>query len=89
VSSVTASALPVPFPRLCRISLGMVGFGPRQTAMRCIEEGTDEIALPWLSGKLCTLGYLSPALTRLLRPAMEKRGARNKRAYIERKRSSR
>jgi hypothetical protein len=57
--------------------------------VRCIEEGTHEIALPWLSGKLCTLGYLSPALTRLLRPAMEKRGARNKRAYIERKRSTR
>jgi hypothetical protein len=54
--------------------------------VRCIEEGTCEIALPWLSGKLCTLGYLSPALTRLLRPVMEKRGARNKRAYIERKR---
>jgi hypothetical protein len=27
-------------------------------------------------------------LTRLLRPAMEKRGARNKRAYIERKRAA-
>jgi short-subunit dehydrogenase len=55
--------------------------------VRCIEEGTQEIALPWLSGKLCTLGYLSPTLTRFLRPAIEKRGARNKRAYIERKRS--
>jgi short-subunit dehydrogenase len=57
--------------------------------VRCIDEGTPEIALPWLSGKLCTLGYLSPLLTRLLRPAMEKRGARNKRAYIERKRAAR
>jgi short-subunit dehydrogenase len=56
--------------------------------VRCIEEGTSEIALPWLSGKLCTLGYLSPALTRLLRPVMEKRGARNKRAYLERKRAA-
>jgi short-subunit dehydrogenase len=56
--------------------------------VRCIEEGTDEIALPWLSAKMCTLGYLSPSLTRLLRPAMEKRGARNKRAYIDRKRSA-
>jgi short-subunit dehydrogenase len=54
----------------------------------CIDAGTPETALPWLSGKLCTLGYLSPALTRLLRPAMEKRGARNKRAYIERKRTT-
>jgi len=57
--------------------------------VRCIEEGTREIALPWLSGKLCTLGYLSPALTQLLRPAMEKRGARNKRAYIARRRATR
>jgi short-subunit dehydrogenase len=57
--------------------------------VRCIEEGRYEIALPWLSGKLCTLGYLSPALTRLLRPTIEKRGARNKRAYIERKGSTR
>jgi short-subunit dehydrogenase len=55
--------------------------------VRCIDEGTSEIALPWLSGKLCTLGYLSPSLTRLLRPAMEKRGARNKHAYMERKRA--
>jgi short-subunit dehydrogenase len=56
--------------------------------VRCIDEGTPEIALPWLSGKLCTLGYLSPVLTRLLRPAIEKRGARNKRIYIERKRAA-
>ena len=52
----------------------------------CIRDGTAEIAIPWLSGKLCTLGYLSPALTRVLRPAMERRGAKAKRAYIERKR---
>jgi short-subunit dehydrogenase len=56
--------------------------------VRCIDEGTPEVALPWLSGKLCTLGYLSPVLTRLLRPAIEKRGARNKRIYIERKRAA-
>ena len=55
--------------------------------VRCIEEGTREIVLPWLSGKLCTLGYLSPTLTSILRPAIEKRGARNKRAYIQRRRS--
>jgi short-subunit dehydrogenase len=59
-----------------------------KAVLHCIDEGTAEIALPWLSGKLCTLGYLSPALTRLLRPVMEKRGARNKRAYIQRKRAA-
>lgn len=54
--------------------------------MACIREGTAEIALPWLSGKLATLGYFSPALTRLLRPSLVKRGARAKQKYIERKR---
>ncbi|MGE5047990.1 MAG: SDR family NAD(P)-dependent oxidoreductase [Deltaproteobacteria bacterium] len=55
--------------------------------LACIREGTPEIALPWLSGKLCTLGYLSPGLARLLRPGLERRGARNKAAYIRRKRA--
>jgi len=59
-----------------------------KAVVRCVVDGTAEIAIPWLSGKLCTAGYLSPTLTRLLRPMMEKRGARNKRAYIERKRAA-
>lgn len=54
--------------------------------MRCITEGKLEIAIPALSGKLVTLGYLSPRLARVLRPALEKRGAENKRRYIESKR---
>ena len=49
--------------------------------------GTEEIAVPWLSGKLCTLGYLSPRLLGALQPSMERRGARAKRAYIDRKRA--
>jgi hypothetical protein len=57
--------------------------------LRCLQDGTEEIALPWFSGKLCTLGYLSSGFVRLLRPALEKRGARNKAAYIERKRAGR
>lgn len=55
--------------------------------MACVADGTEEIAVPWLSGKLCTLGYVSPALMRLLRPAMEKKGARAKQRYIARKRA--
>ena len=55
--------------------------------MTCIRDGTPEIALPWLSGKLCTLGYVSPALSRMLRPALERKGAKAKKAYIARKRS--
>ena len=54
--------------------------------LSCIREGTAEIALPWLSGKLCTLGYLSPALSRALQPVLARRGKRAKRAYIARKR---
>ncbi len=55
--------------------------------MKCIREGTAEIALPWLSGKLCMLAYVYPALARALRPAMERRGAKAKRAFFERKRT--
>ena len=53
--------------------------------LACIREGHEELAVPWLSGKLCTLGYLSPKLLGLLQPSMERRGARAKRAYIARK----
>ncbi len=55
--------------------------------LSCITEGTAEIALPKMSGKLATLGYLFPPLAKALRPALEKRGAENKRRYIERKAS--
>ena len=55
--------------------------------LACIRDGHEELAVPWLSGKLCTLGYLSPRLLGLLRPSMERRGARAKRAYIDRKRA--
>jgi hypothetical protein len=55
--------------------------------LRCIREGTPEIALPALSGALATLGYLFPSIEHALRPFIKKRGARNKRAYIERRRS--
>jgi short-subunit dehydrogenase len=53
--------------------------------LRCWTEKRAEIALPWLSARLCTLGYLSPRLLRALRPALEKRGERNKKAYAARK----
>lgn len=49
--------------------------------IECVTRGTPEIALPALSGKLATLGYLSGTLTKLLRPALEKRGAVNKARY--------
>lgn len=55
--------------------------------LACIEHGTPEIALPALSGKLATFGYLFPPLAKILRPALEKRGAEAKRRYIEKKRA--
>lgn len=53
--------------------------------VRAIRDAPEEIAVPWFSGKLATLGYLSTSLTRVLRPVMERRGARSKRAYIARR----
>jgi hypothetical protein len=55
---------------------------------RCLFGGPQEIAVPWFSGKLTTLGYLSPAFMRLLRPMMERAGARKKAAYAARRRGA-
>jgi len=41
--------------------------------------------IPYRSGKLATLGYLSPRLASLLRPALERRGAANKRRLLARR----
>lgn len=55
--------------------------------VRAIESDASplEIDLPSASGKLATLGYLSPPLRRLLRPALEKRGAKVKEQLKRRK----
>lgn len=67
---------------------------PMSTAEQCAAavlaciEGQDspmEIDLPAASGKLATLGYLSPGLSKLLRPMLERRGAKNKAAFMKRK----
>jgi NAD(P)-dependent dehydrogenase (short-subunit alcohol dehydrogenase family) len=55
--------------------------------MACIRNGTPEIAVPAMSGKLATVAYVFPALSRVLRPLLEKRGAANKRAYMARGRA--
>lgn len=52
------------------------------------SSGAEAIDVPVLGGKLATLGYLSPALFRSLRPLMERRGARNKRRLRARRRSA-
>jgi hypothetical protein len=53
--------------------------------LQCIRTKQQEIALPWSSGKLATLAYLSPNFLRLLRPMMERKGAKAKAAYAARK----
>jgi short-subunit dehydrogenase len=53
----------------------------------CLRGGRQEIAMPWFSGKLATLAYLSPTLLRVLRPMMERAGARKKAAYVAGKRA--
>lgn len=56
--------------------------------MRCIDERAEEIAIPAKSGRLATMGYLMPAFAKKIRPALEKRGAKNKAALLEKRRKS-
>lgn len=44
-----------------------------------------EVDLPMMSGKLATLGYLSPGLKSVLRPFFERIGRKNKAAYLRRR----
>ncbi len=55
--------------------------------LACLQgkQSPMEIDLPFASGKLATLGYLSPRIRALLRPLLERRGARNKAAFIRRR----
>ena len=52
-----------------------------------IESARAEIDVPSLSGKLATLGYLSPAFLSAIRPLLERRGARNKERFLSRLRA--
>lgn len=56
-----------------------------RAVISAIASGRQETDVPALSGKLCTLGYLSPALFRALRPSFERLGARKKAAAIARR----
>ncbi len=55
--------------------------------VRVIENRVAEVDIPAASGKLATIGYLVPSLLKYLRPLLERAGARNKRAFAERKRA--
>jgi short-subunit dehydrogenase len=50
-----------------------------------IDHDVDEVDVPALSGKLATLGYLSPRFLATLRPLLEWQGARNKERYLRRR----
>jgi short-subunit dehydrogenase len=56
--------------------------------LACILDGTPETAVPAVSGKLATLGYLFPSLMTVLRPVLERRGAAAKRRYVASKRGT-
>ena len=56
-----------------------------QVVLGSIESGREEIDLPALSGKLATVGYLSPTVLAALRPLLERHGARNKERFIARR----
>lgn len=56
--------------------------------LRCADERLDEIVLPRRSGRLATMAYLMPDFARRIRPVLEKRGARNKRAILARRRNA-
>jgi hypothetical protein len=53
--------------------------------MRAIDDERREIDVPPLSGKLATLGYLSPRVFGAIRPLLERVGARNKIRHLARK----
>jgi hypothetical protein len=56
--------------------------------VRIAKGDAVEITMPASSGKLVTLSYLFPALRRLLRPALYKKGRKNKDKYRNRSFSS-
>ena len=75
-------------PRVTPITFSQPMSSPDEVAdavLHCLRTGAREVALPWLSARLATLGYLSPRLLRLLRPVMERTGARKKAAFAARK----
>ena len=54
--------------------------------LRAAEERVAEIDVPMVSGKLATLGYLSPRVFAGLRPLLERVGARNKARFVAKRR---
>jgi short-subunit dehydrogenase len=53
--------------------------------LHAIQARVREIAIPAASGRLATLAYVFPQVATRIRPFLEKKGARAKRQFIERK----
>lgn len=53
-----------------------------RAVITAIEHGAAEIDVPMLSGKLATAGYLSPRLLTLIRPLLERVGAKKKAQFM-------
>lgn len=58
-----------------------------EAVLKCLESDQSpmEVDVPFVSGKLATLGYMSPQLRSILRPLLERTGARAKAGFIKRK----
>jgi short-subunit dehydrogenase len=55
--------------------------------IHAVEQGRQEVDIPQLSGKLATMGYLSPAIYLRLRKRFEQWGAYQKKKFMAKKRS--
>jgi short-subunit dehydrogenase len=59
-----------------------------RAVLECLDQRLEEVALPARSGRLATMAYLMPSFAKKIRPALEKRGAKNKKALIAARRRS-
>jgi hypothetical protein len=59
-----------------------------ESTLRALDRGVREVSVPGLSGALATFGYLFPAVMNAIRPALERRGARNKALYAAQRRQA-
>ena len=63
------------------ITLSQPMIKPQKVAdaiVRIAIKGTPEVKIPYISGKLTTIGYVLPFLQRLLKPWLRKKGAKKK-----------
>ena len=49
-----------------------------QTILDLCGNRQEDVAMPWYTGVLATVSYLSPWLSRRIRPVLERKGAKRK-----------